>query len=222
MSPDNQPEQNKRSCEEILKSLQGKVSMVKQILTGLRNGPVPLKTTNFTNLLIWSRILINETENLKSCDRKKFEGWYAQYRRELFGDGSHGPDPLLDYFIQARNQLEHQGIIKVGWSINIHHLNIPGDLLKYGPAPPGARGFFLGDQLGGIGWLVDLPNGSQAKYYVNLPKEFVESSLLPHNPLLTHLMNNVQNTSVESLAEYYVRYIEEMVTSAGREFRTTN
>ena len=192
--------------------------MLKQMLDGLRNGPAPFKTTNFTNLIIWSRIAINEVENLKSCDRIKFEIWYEPFKKKLFGDATNPPDPLLDYFIKARNQLEHQGIIKVGWSINVHHLNIPGDLLKYGPAPQGARGVFLGDQLGGIGWLVDLPSGGQAKYYVNLPKELVESSLLPHNPPAEHMGGKLQSRSGESLAEHYIKFIDEMVQSATREF----
>jgi len=221
LNTSSQQDRNKRSCNEILSSVQGKISMIKQMLNGLKGGPVPFKTTNFTNLLIWSRIVINEIENLKSCDRKKFDEWYSTYKKDLFGEGDASPDPLLDYFIQARNQLEHQGIVKVGWSIKVHHLNIPEDLLKYGPAPPGARGVFLGDQLGGIGWLVDLPDKGQAKYYVNLPKEFVESSLLPHNPPSTHLGENVKSRSVEDLAEYYVNYLDKMIQSAAKVFQTS-
>jgi len=41
----------------------------------------------------------------------------------------------------------------------------------FGPQPPGATSFFIGDELGGTGWEVSQPDGSTEKYYIDLPEE---------------------------------------------------
>lgn len=35
--------------------------------------------------------------------------------------------------------------------------------------PPGAKDFYLTDELGGSSWEVELPDGSTTKYYAQLP-----------------------------------------------------
>ena len=130
-----------RSSKDILGSLQGKMAFVKQILMALKRGPTVNKTLNLSNLLIYSRIVINETENLRAVDQAKFDAFYAPYRKELFGSrGSTGPDPLLDYFLKARNELEHRGTLRVQRITQIKTLTLPQDALKYGPPPPGCWG----------------------------------------------------------------------------------
>ena len=42
----------------------------------------------------------------------------------------------------------------------------------FGPQPPGATSFFIGDELGGTGWEVPQPDGSTEKVlYFDLPEE---------------------------------------------------
>lgn len=36
--------------------------------------------------------------------------------------------------------------------------------------PPGARGFFLADEVGGSGWEIEMPDGRVEKFYVGLPE----------------------------------------------------
>lgn len=209
-----------RSSKDILNSLQSKMNKVKQIPMALKSGPTVNKTMNLANLLIWSRIVINETENLRSIDRTKFEKWYAPYRMNLFGiHGSIDPDPLLNYFIEARNELEHRGTLNVRRVTNIKHLTLPQDALKYGPPPPGAKSFFIGDELGGSGWIVESADGEKTKFYVEFSRDQVETSLLPHTHPAKHLGEDVKGKSIEELAEMYVRYLNRMVQSALSEFK---
>lgn len=216
---DDKPSPN-RSSKEILNSLQNKMDMVKQFLMALKSGPTVNKTMNLANILIWSRIVINETENLRSVDRTKFEKWYAPYRMSLFGtDGSIEPDPLLDYFIEVRNELEHRGTLKVRRVTKIKHLTLPQDALKYGPPPSGAKGFFIEDELGGSGWIVELPDGNKVKLYVDFPREQVETYLLPHAHPTKHLGKDIKGKTVEEMAEMYVSYLDKMIQSALNEFR---
>ncbi len=209
-----------RASKEVLDSLQGKMNMVNQFLDALKNGPTINKTTNLANLLIWSRILINETENMKSFDKARFEKWYAPYRRELFKvSDAEKPDPLLDYFINARNELEHRGTINVGRVTHVKHLSLPQDALKLGPPPIGAKGFFIGDELGGSGWMVELPDGNKGKLYVEFSREQVETSLLPQAHPTKHLGKDIKRKTVEEMAEMYVSYLGRMIQSAINEFR---
>ena len=74
--------------------------------------------------------------------------------------------------------------------------------------PPRTKGFFMGDQLGGSGWEVELPDGTTAKFYVQLPPDLaVTINLhLPHNPM--------SDQPISDLCERYVTELERMVSDA--------
>jgi len=97
-------------------------------------------------------------------------------------------------------------------------LRIPDDLATIGPAPPGATSFFIGDQLGGSGWEIKLPDGSTGKYYVDLPTDLVSASLHFPNPPKTHRGKDINDSSVERLCRLYLDYLVVLVTNAKREF----
>jgi hypothetical protein len=88
--------------------------------------------------------------------------------------------------------------------------------------PPGARGFFIeGGQRGG--WHVELPDGTIATYYVELPdhlKRTVATSFHFADPPRTHLGETLQDTSVAALAQHYITYMERLVAAAVARFGT--
>ena len=86
--------------------------------------------------------------------------------------------------------------------------------------PPGARSFFIeGGQRGG--WRVELPDGTIAMYYVELPdhiKTTVAGKFHFADPPLTHLGEALLDTSVAALAQHYITYMEHLVTDATARF----
>ena len=93
-------------------------------------------------------------------------------------------DPLLLFFKDLRNILEKKGELRLHAKTHLKHFNFPQDSARFGPPPPYAKAFFMGDQLGGSGWEIQLPDGSVSKYYVELPIDIGEVSLhFPQTPI---------------------------------------
>jgi len=85
--------------------------------------------------------------------------------------------------------------------------------------PPGARSFFMGDQLGGSGWEVELPDGSTENYYVVLPDDLkVKINLHFADPPTMHSGQPLADTSIEALAKHYVEYLRRLVHEAKEAF----
>jgi len=125
-------------------------------------------------------------------------------------------DPLMRYFVVARNELEKQGKLSVATSVHIKALPTE-DSQKFGRPPAGAKSFFIGDHLGGTGWEVELADGKTEKYYVDLPPSIGEVTQQFSNfpdaeaPELAH-------RSVEDLCTQYIAKLEDLVRLARAHF----
>ena len=86
-----------------------------------------------------------------------------------------------------------------------------------GPAPPGAKGFFIGDTIGGSGWEIQLPDGSTEKFYVTFPSEIsgLDMKVQIH---LSDVPDQFREKPVTDLAEEYLGYLDRMVDDASEEF----
>lgn len=128
-------------------------------------------------------------------------------------------DPLLRYFYKMRSETLKLGGPDIASSTHIAYLNT-ADLEPLMAAPPaGAESFFIGDNRGGSGWLVRLPDGSIEKHYVTLPPAVgVHTALLLPNPPTEHLGVPITEASAAVLARMYFRYIENLVAEAAVEF----
>ena len=108
--------------------------------------------------------------------RTSRQSLYGPYREEM------SQDPLLRYFYKLRSKILKEGEIPTQTTVGIHNLSLPQDAQRFGTPPPGARGFFVGDQAGGIGWKIELPDGSIEKYYIEPPPDMVTVALRPSEP----------------------------------------
>jgi len=77
-------------------------------------------------------------------------------------------DPLLKYFYDLRSEILKEGSTRTSVNLQINRFTST-DIARFGPPPPGATGFVMGDALGGVGWQVPQPNGKTEMYYVGLP-----------------------------------------------------
>jgi len=127
-------------------------------------------------------------------------------------------DPLLKYFYKLRSVILKKGILKTSVHVFIRRLELPYDLSRFGPPPPFAKGFFIGDQLGGSGWEVELPDGSKMKYYVELPSDIGSVSLHFPRPPSQHLGKKIGGYSIEKLSALYIEYLRKMVREAKIKF----
>ncbi len=168
------------------------------------------KFSGLRNLIVFGRSVTWVLQNLRSVIKEEFEHWYEPEQEKMKND------PLMRYFVSARNELEKQGKLSVATSARIHSFST-GDIGKFGPPPPGAKSFFIGDQFAGTGWEVEMPGGTEEKYYVELPAEIGE--------VTQHFINfpeaeapGLKGKSVEELCEIYLSRLEMLLDGAREQF----
>jgi len=196
-----------RTTTDILKDAQATLKTAKDGLEQLVDGPPPRKLSGLRNFVVFGRAVTNVLQGLRSTE-PGFDVWYKKYVHEMESD------QLLKYFYKLRSVILKKGILKTAVSGFIRRLELPYDSLRFGPPPPFAKSLFIGDEFGGSGWEVELPDGSKMKYYVELPSDIGSVSLHFPDPPSHHLGKAISGYSVEKLSELYIAYLSKMVQEA--------
>jgi hypothetical protein len=77
----------------------------------------------------------------------------------------------------------------------------------------------MGDQLGGSGWEVELPDGSTEKYYVKLPDHLrLEINLNLDKPIRRHMGKRPDDQTAAGLSRLYIDYLRDLVAEAEERF----
>jgi hypothetical protein len=200
----------KRETADILRDAQ---ETLKTAFVGLRDlieGPPTRKTSGLRNIIVFGRALTNVLQGLRSTE-SGFETWYKGYVDEMRND------PLMQYFYKLRSVVLKEGILETGVRAHIKRL-FPGDMARFGPPPPFAKAFFIGDELGGTGWEIELPDGTKAKYYVEIPSDIGSVTLQFPRPPDRHLGKKLDETAVENLSRLYLSYLGRMYEDAKQKF----
>ena len=195
--------QTLRHCEETLATARFGLEDLK----GFPNR----KLAGFRNLVVFGRAVTNVLQNLRSSE-PRFDEWYSPFKEEM------KQDPLMKYFYKLRSEILKEGALNVSCSAYIKQLNLPQDLEKFGPPPPNAKGFFIGDQSGGAGWVVMLEDGSTVKYYIDLPGDIAVVTLHLGEAPREHLGGIIKNNDIVHLGELYIAYLEVLVDKAKTTF----
>ncbi|MCF2848867.1 hypothetical protein NH514_16325 [Pseudoalteromonas sp. ACER1] len=166
--------------------------------------------TGLRNLIVFGRSVTFVLQNLKSVIGKdRFDSWYEPHQESM------KQDVVMKYFVKLRNELEKQGRLPVSSSARIH--NFSSDMISKYKQPPGTVGFFIGDQLGGSGFEVELPDGTKEKYYVEIPSSVAE--VTQHfNELPVPDDNELKAQTIEQLSEYFLNTLEALLDNARKEF----
>ena len=168
------PNQKRKTCD-ILKSLQDTLNTAEFGYETFTNGSPPQKMVGLRNLVVFGRAVTNVLQNLSNIE-PEFDDWYGKYQDEMKAD------ELMKYFYKLRSEILKEGKLDVGVGVHIKHLSLPNDMSRFGRPPPNAKSFFIGDRLGGTGWVVQLADGSTENYYVDLPSDIGSVTFLFPNP----------------------------------------
>jgi hypothetical protein len=155
-------------------------------------------------------------QNLRGIDREGFDKWYAPERATLKAD------PIARYFYKLRSQILKEGDageiatqVEVKGPITISNESIHEDMAAIVPPPPGATGFVFGDEHGGNGWIVELLDETRQIYYVPLPEDYpIKTTLHFADPPAPPKDANLDDTSIQSLARYYIHLLVGLVRRA--------
>lgn len=190
------------------KSVHGVLEKARQLLATAEIGysmaagtnPV-LRPMGIHNVAVFGRSVSIAIQNLRSVvAREEFDEWYAP-RQKLMAD-----DPVCRFFRDLRNEILKEGPPPLGTALHISYF----DTAMLPPAPPGAGDFFMGDQFGGCGWEVDQPDGTTAKFYVQLPPQVAT--------VTQHLPNSPDGRSITDLCCNYVDTLRSLVDEAEAHF----
>jgi hypothetical protein len=191
-------------CGRFKNELNQEITALKQFLNQYNQGPIPVKYAMYTNIVSAGYRFRNHLQHdlVDECNREEYKGWFEKKSKD---------DKIIKFFVDERDRLEHESVLKVTTGFFISNLSLPSDLLKYGPQPLNATGFFM-DGLG-IGWTIMQQDGSMFKLYVNLPENQVKTFIIP-----TSLPNDLKKYTIDQLLTYYVNYLENAFKEVEKEF----
>jgi hypothetical protein len=152
---------SKRTTKQILTDLQNTLETAKYGLDDLLNGDPNRRISGLRNLIVFGRAVTNVLQNLRSTE-KSFDEWYTPYQEEMKND------QVMRYFYKLRSEILKKGVLNTGSAVHLSNFNL-NEIHKFGPPPKNARRFFFGDNIGGSGWEIELPDGTLEKYYASIP-----------------------------------------------------
>ncbi|WP_454776421.1 hypothetical protein [Janthinobacterium tructae] len=193
------------------------LSRTDDILATARLGLDDMLSTDYTrrmsglrNLIVFGRSVTFTLQNLSS-KADGFDEWYLAEQEVMKADS------LMKYFLNLRNEILKQGKLNVSTSAYFNSFSSE-DIKKF-PRPRNAMGFFLVDEIGGAGWVVELPDGSQEKYYVTLPSS-VGTIKQTFADMPREKFPDLDGRSVEDLSSEYLEKLSALVGRAKIRFGT--
>lgn len=160
------------------------------------------------NVIVMGRAVTNVLQNLRS-NAQDFDIWYALWQEQM------KQDPLMKYMYNLRSEILKEGKDRSVRNVHINSFRPSADLP---PAPPNARGFFIGDENNGTGWEVQLEDGTIQKIYVELPADQVRLWLSFDSAPKHHLGSPIDDDSVDNLCCLFVQFLRRIVDAAEERF----
>jgi hypothetical protein len=204
--------EGKRNTEEVLRAVDETLSTVELGLEDLLQGPRKRRLPGLRNLVVFGRAVTSALQLLRGLEAD-FDAWYQTYVEEM------RTDPLMKYFYKLRSRILKKADLGVYQGFEIKgSKDRPINLRELlGPPPPGVVRGFISSR--GSGWEVRLPNGTEEKFYVDLPLEGVEVSHFFTDQPPSHLGKTLSaDTTAEQFSELYVAYLRRMVEDAKNQF----
>lgn len=123
------------------------------------------RTAGFRNVVVFGAAVRKVLEGLPP-DGGEFDKWYKPIRREFKSS------VLMKLFGELLDEVRKRDAAGVDSKARVVGFNYPADVPKLGKRPAHARELFMGDELGGVGWEVEMMPGVIEKYYAILPAAY--------------------------------------------------
>lgn len=210
--PHLQERPESRSPRQVVDAAKAILANVRRGLSDVENLDVTHRQAGLLNVIAFGRAVTIALQRLKNITDDWDEWWAVQCPPK---------DPLLTYMNDLRNKILKQG--ELPKAINATHIQSfsgnPFELLEAPPPIGIIRGMFLGDQMGGNGWEVELPDGRIEKFYAKLIDGTGTLSDLYLTDAPDEFMGEPLNDkSVPGVARRYVTWLEKVVAEAEAHF----
>lgn len=156
------PMSTKPSVEAILRATDETLQSAEWGLADLLGQDPRRRMSGLRNLVVFGRAVTNALQNLRTAvGPDRFDAWYSARQEEM------RTDELMRYFYVLRSQILKEGSVgEVRMSLSMSATGTELMTVMQQKPPPGAKGFFIGDHLGGSGWHVELPDGTTTTYFL--------------------------------------------------------
>jgi len=193
----------------ILREARARLQTAQFGLADLR-GPPPRRRSGFHNAVVFGRMVTFVLQNLRG-KAPGFDPWYEGQQKTMKAD------PVCRYFVEARNAIEKQGQSKLVNYTFINYMNSEQLKKLAEPRPPGGTAIFVGDQDGASGWIIKRDDGSEEKYYFEIPESVAVSGLALHQPP-NELQIEDSIVRADAAVEKYLSVLESLVREAENRF----
>jgi hypothetical protein len=123
------------------------------------------RSAGFRNVIVFGAAVRKVLEALPA-DGGEFDKWYKPIRKEFRSS------VLMKLFGELHAEIRKRDAAGVDSKARVVGFNYPADVPKLGKRPANARELFMGDELGGVSWEVELMPGVVEKYYAILPAAY--------------------------------------------------
>lgn len=195
------------NTKSILQNVKSTLTSAKFGLIDLSNKIPTRRESGLRNFVTFSRSVTFVLQKLRGVE-ENFDDWYRPYQNDM------ASNTLFKYFVELRNKILKEGDTNTSVEVNINSFD--ARIIQFLPKPPlPIKGFFMGDRLGGNGWIVETTDGSEEHYYIDLPTEVGTSQLVFNN-----LPDNIEvdDKSIINLCTIYYNFLDEMVKDAYKRF----
>jgi hypothetical protein len=165
------------------------------------------RIAGFRNVIIFGNAVRKVLEGLPS-DGGEFDKWYKPVRREF------KTSVLIKLFSQLLTEIRKREAEGFGTKARVVGFNYPADIPKLGARPKHAREFFMGDDLGGIGWEVELQPGVIEKYYAIVPAAYGTVEEFLSFTAVVQTSKDPRPIDAVKVSEQYIQTLEKVLRGA--------
>lgn len=202
----------RRTPAEVIEAAKAIRANVQRGLADVDSVDVTHRQAGLLNVIVFGRAVTIALQRLKNVTDDWVQWWAERCPPK---------DPLHGYINDLRNRILKQG--ELPHTANSTYIasfsGNPFTILEPPPPVGRIRSMFLGDQLGGNGWEIELPDGRVERFYARVASGIdVTSSLdLPDAP--DEFMGEPRtDKSVPVIVRRYVEWLESVVTEAEAHF----
>lgn len=201
--------ENQGKIDAILKQVRDTLETAKQGYADYVGYDGSRKLAGLRNFVVFGRSVSFALQNLRTPCGDRFDQWYAPRREAM------SKDPVCKHMNTVRNEILKEGKLSVGMKAEVKQFDF--NMLSKLPQPPGATGFFIGDRAGGSGWTVPAADGSEQKFYVDMPVSVADVSHY-FTDLDKIAGDSGSAISVQNASKHYLLILEQLVTEAEVEY----
>jgi hypothetical protein len=201
---------------QIIANAREMLKMAREGLADATGADPKKRRAGLMNMLTYGRSVTFAMQKMKSVD-PSFDAWWKPYQERM------ADDPLMKDFNRRRVDVVHAGDLYTtnrmvfGSKGPLNMGAVLQELRQH--APPNTIATFFGDEHGGTGWEVQLPDGTTEKVYFQLPDEvdIVHEYRLP-DPPIEHDGQPIEDTSLANLGRLYLGMLATIVDAFAARF----